>query len=150
MLTKCTVAELYEELRRSKLVLEDKLGVAVESIACPGGRWNAEVLEGCMKAGYRQVYTSDPWAGVQRLNGLEVLGRLSVRRTLDRRGLAALLHAEQHPFTAARVKNKAWQAVKKVLPESWYHRIWCVLASDAVREEIARSYGEDVPEGRAR
>ena len=60
MLTQCSPAELYDELRRSKETLEDVLGASVDTMSLPHGRWNRQVLAACSQAGYKKVYTSDP------------------------------------------------------------------------------------------
>src|SRR5690242_8510328 len=51
-LTQCSLAELETELRRSKQVLEDGLGVPIDAIAVPNGAWNRRTLLECAAAGY--------------------------------------------------------------------------------------------------
>ncbi|HFE51806.1 MAG TPA: polysaccharide deacetylase family protein, partial [Bacteroidetes bacterium] len=76
-------AELRNELRRSKALLEDRLGVEVTALAPPYGRASARVLQEAANAGYREVallYGSTRRAVVQR-EGLTVFARQGVYLT---------------------------------------------------------------------
>jgi peptidoglycan/xylan/chitin deacetylase (PgdA/CDA1 family) len=42
-LTSCSEHELDNQLQRSRLTLEQRLGTTVDSISVPGGRWNRKV-----------------------------------------------------------------------------------------------------------
>ncbi len=50
---------LHEEVYRSKAILEDILGNAVEEVACPFGGYNRRVLKILKEAGFKKIYTSD-------------------------------------------------------------------------------------------
>src|SRR5260221_14516941 len=79
-LTGCSASQLDYELRNSRKTLEDRLGIGVDSISVPGGRWNATVLEACAAAGYQHVYTSEPMFKPVYEHGVWRHGRLMVRR----------------------------------------------------------------------
>lgn len=49
---------LFEELRKSKEAIEDKLGAAVRSFSVPRGFYNGRVKRKALEAGYRFVFTS--------------------------------------------------------------------------------------------
>lgn len=56
-------AELEEELVRSRAVLEDLTGRAVDEAACPFGAYDRRTVRALRRAGYRHVFTSDGgWA----------------------------------------------------------------------------------------
>jgi peptidoglycan/xylan/chitin deacetylase (PgdA/CDA1 family) len=51
--------ELSDELVRSRALIEDAAGTAVNAAACPFGAYDRRVLNGLREAGYSRVYTSD-------------------------------------------------------------------------------------------
>jgi len=140
LLTLCSDCELQQETLHSKQILEDKLGTAIDSLAAPGGRWNARVLEACAKAGYKHVYVSEPWIGPQVRNRVELQGRWSVRRTMDSEQLRRMLNRKSEGFSKLRAQHRVKQIVKLVLGERTYDRLWCWLAADAQREQINKAY----------
>lgn len=92
--TKLSEAELDEELSRSKRVLSDALGQAVDRASCPFGKYNGTVLRVLKRHGYRRVYTCDggwvpsqPWLvhrwNIMRHDSLDVLDKL-LRPSLPR------------------------------------------------------------------
>jgi peptidoglycan/xylan/chitin deacetylase (PgdA/CDA1 family) len=140
LLTECSDTELKEELERSKATLIDRLGMQVEAISLPGGAWDARTFEACAKAGYRRVYISDPWFGEQERNGVLVIGRLMLRRTTTAGHLKRLLEAEGKPLSSVRFPYQLRQALRASLGDRLYHRLWCLAANDAMREELNRRY----------
>ena len=59
-LTRLTARDLLEELAASKILLEDRLGVAVASIAYPFGKVNRMVIEAALRSGYTCGFLSSP------------------------------------------------------------------------------------------
>ncbi|MGX7678049.1 polysaccharide deacetylase family protein [Jatrophihabitans sp. DSM 45814] len=51
--------ELDDELVAARAVISDAAGVAIETAACPLGRYDRRVLGRLRKLGYRRVFTSD-------------------------------------------------------------------------------------------
>ncbi len=58
LLTNELPAKVEEELRRSRRVLEEKLGAPVHHFAYPDGRFDAAVVQAAADAGYRYAYTT--------------------------------------------------------------------------------------------
>ncbi len=56
-LCRCDEKTLRHELNHSKAVLEDTLGTQVNFISYPFGRYNQEVLEAALEAGYTRGFT---------------------------------------------------------------------------------------------
>jgi peptidoglycan/xylan/chitin deacetylase (PgdA/CDA1 family) len=65
-LTELSDSQVFSELRDSKSVLEDLLGMAVHSFAYPHGRYDARVMELVAAAGYVDAYCTD---GQRRFTG---------------------------------------------------------------------------------
>jgi peptidoglycan/xylan/chitin deacetylase (PgdA/CDA1 family) len=139
-LTQCSATELQTELLRSKNVLEDGLGVPVEALAVPNGAWNQRVLLACVAAGYRRVYTSDPFVRRVEKTGLEVFGRFSVKRTMRPSTLEQLARAEHSAFSGVRIRHRAKYAVRAALGQRLYHRLWCWWAQIDSQDGSSRSY----------
>jgi peptidoglycan/xylan/chitin deacetylase (PgdA/CDA1 family) len=79
LLTKLSDAELSKELSGSRLILEERLGVKVSTLAYPGGDYDARVQQAARDAGYSaaaavlQGYTQKA-AGLYRLMRVGVYG----------------------------------------------------------------------------
>jgi len=129
VLATCPASQLDDELRRSKQTIEDKLGVPVDSMSAPHGRWNRQVLARAAAAGYSRVYISNPWITTHRREGVEVLGRLMVRRTTDSRQLLRLHTLGDSSRSLLNTRYHAKELVRRVLGDKLYHRLWSRLAS---------------------
>jgi len=120
----CSSAQLVDELTRSRITLEDELGVAVRAISIPHGSWNQYVLETCGETGYRRVYTSDFLRGEKMINSIRVMGRLTVRRTMTADVIRRFLAARGPSFWAAAAPYVIKDAIKAFLGEDLYYRMW--------------------------
>lgn len=58
-LTKLQEKDLWREVHHSKLLLEDKLGVSVDTFCYPYGRYDGAVIEMVRRAGYRFAFTTE-------------------------------------------------------------------------------------------
>ena len=123
-LTRCSDAELRVELSRSKAVLEDRLGVPVEALSAPHGRWNRRVVRACSEAGYRSLYTSTPWAAPRTINQVEVIGRLMVIRSMDSAQLLNWLTMGRVEVGLRRTQHALKQSAQYLLGNRLYHQLW--------------------------
>jgi peptidoglycan/xylan/chitin deacetylase (PgdA/CDA1 family) len=124
----CSPTELRDELSRSKAELEDRTGMPVDSISVPGGRWNARVLRAAADAGYRRVYTSEFWRETAVRQGVLVTGRFMVRSDMSAAQIEKLLSTDVQSLRMMRAKNFVKNAVRRVVGDRLYHRLWCWLA----------------------
>lgn len=125
-LTSCSDAELAQELGRSREVLQDKLGSAVEEISVPGGRWDQRVIEACARAGYKRVYVSDPWIATE-ISEVQVIGRFMVRRTTTLAELKKMVHRDRGALWALKMRAQLKRQVVSLVGDGLYHRLWCKL-----------------------
>lgn len=72
-------ARMALEWRTSRAVLEDLLGEPCALASVPGGDSSADVFRSAADAGYRFLFTSEPWLYPRRVAGCVVLGRFSVK-----------------------------------------------------------------------
>ena len=75
-----TRTALDGEWRESLARLSDVLGDAVKVASVPGGYYSREVAESAAAAGVEALFTSEPTARVEMVNGCRVLGRYVVQR----------------------------------------------------------------------
>jgi peptidoglycan/xylan/chitin deacetylase (PgdA/CDA1 family) len=136
MFTICSNAELDDELHRSKDVLEQNLGVEVDTISLPGGRWNARVLQACAAAGYRKVFTSDPGTGSSMRQGVQIIPRINVSGSFTAEQLRQLLTRGSGLLYRLRLKHGVKQLVQHLLGERLYHAAWCRLFGWTNDEEM--------------
>jgi peptidoglycan/xylan/chitin deacetylase (PgdA/CDA1 family) len=137
LLTRCSDSRLQGELERSKKTLEDKLGSQVEAISIPHGRWNHRVLDACDWAGYKRVYTSDPWLSAEQRQGVRLAGRLTVRSTMDPVQLRRFLRAQGISLMLLRAPYVIKEGFRRLVGDRLYHRLWCSFA----RREEPRGEG---------
>lgn len=128
MLTLCTPSELYRELRQAREVLEDCLGVAVDSLSAPHGRWNRRVLDACAAAGYKNLYISEPPAAPADLSGMNLFGRVMMTHRLSAKDLEARIHSGDRPGKLARLKSAVKRPLRAMLGDRRYHELWRIAA----------------------
>lgn len=128
MLTRCSDAELHQELLISKSELENKLGTSVAALSAPHGRWNRRVALACAESGYRRLYTSTPWALTRRLGDIDILGRLMVIRSMNEMRLVDWLTMGRVRAGMNRTGYAFKQSLRYVLGNTLYHRLWVRFA----------------------
>src|SRR5262249_9720543 len=127
-LTQCRDLDLERELVRSKKTIEDRLGVSVEALSAPGGRWDHRVLRACARAGYKCLYVSDPWGHAARREGIELRGRLMVRRKMSALRLRKLLSGSPGYHLVSHTQYRLKESFRRLVGDRVYHRLWCGLA----------------------
>jgi peptidoglycan/xylan/chitin deacetylase (PgdA/CDA1 family) len=147
-LTLCSQEELATELLRARRHLEDGLGLPVDALSLPNGRWNRRVLEACAEHGYRQVFGSYPWfprEAAGHASGIELVGRMNVPKGMEARRLEAILLKGPEKQRLARLKTRAINATRAVIGDENYQRLWCWLARRDPKAEArrGRTVGDD-------
>lgn len=123
-LTECSNSELDEELKRSRETLEDRLGICIDAVSAPHGLWNRRVLKACVRAGYRRLYTSDPWSQSRASEAVEVIGRLVMVQSMDTGRLLDWLTMGRTAAGVYRVRYALKQSARRVLGNKLYYRLW--------------------------
>lgn len=141
-LTRCSDDELRNELANSKTEIEQRLGVTVDAISIPNGRWNNRVLQACVEAEYRRIYSSDPVATVT-LAGAEVIGRWMVTRTTTAREVQEVLKRDPRALRMKVAKYRCKLLVRAMVGESCYDRIWGIFGSRASMAKESDAYAAE-------
>lgn len=128
LLTRCSAAELQEELAGAQKKLADLVGHAITAVSMPGGRYNDRVLEACAAAGYKDVFTSDPVTEVRQEFGVRVFGRYNVRHTLSAEGLVRLLDPDSGALKREQWSSHAKRFVRNAMGDDSYHRLWSLIS----------------------
>jgi peptidoglycan/xylan/chitin deacetylase (PgdA/CDA1 family) len=113
-LDRMALAEVRNEVRRSRCLLEDNLGVPVEGFAYPFGYWNGSVRASVSAAGYSYACvvadlpvsaTADVWT----------LPRITAAAGLGVDGFARLLAGSSTPVgrLSSDLKRWAWRAIRR-------------------------------------
>ena len=128
LLTHCTTSELTEELLRSRLTLEDKLGCAVTSLSLPGGRCNSDVAAQASATGYKHIYTSQPSWGTPRpyqsAKEVKLIGRLAVRRKMKTDTIAQYLRKDPYTVIPLAAGFHLRKGVRHILGDQRYQQVW--------------------------
>jgi peptidoglycan/xylan/chitin deacetylase (PgdA/CDA1 family) len=129
MLTQCRSPELDRELSGSKREIEDQLGVEVDSISAPGGRWDERVVEACAAAGYKYFFHSNPWPSISPRNRIRLQGRHMVTGRMDSQQLWKLMQISGMKRQYFRTRYAAKERVRLMLGDQLYHKLWCWVAN---------------------
>jgi O-antigen biosynthesis protein len=108
---------ISDEVRRSRRLLEDNLGMAVEGFAYPFGYWNPAARAAVADAGFRYgCVVADLMSAPD--DDVLTLPRLTVNAGAGVPGLARLLAAHPTPRgrQAATAKRVAWRALRRGVP----------------------------------
>lgn len=123
-------AEAVDELSRSRQWLSDLLGVGVDTLSFPGGRYRSETLALARDAGYRQIFGSE--FGVMdaaRLNDGHALQRIAIRQGTTMQRFEQILARDNRLFMTEKVKGQAKTILKKSLGNSLYHGVYKTIAA---------------------
>jgi peptidoglycan/xylan/chitin deacetylase (PgdA/CDA1 family) len=129
ILTQCDSSELEREISGSKGEIEDRLGVEVDSISAPGGRWNERVVEACGRAGYKYLFHSNPWMPISFRKSIRLQGRQMVTGRMGSPLLQKLLQISPARRQYLRARYAAKERVRLILGDQLYHKLWCWLAN---------------------
>ena len=124
MLTHCSDAELQKELSGSRFEIQDKLGASVDAISIPNGRWNKRVLQACIEAGYKRVFTSDSWRKPQQYSDVCLCGRLNVPQSMTAARLETLLVRNGRSKFFHDMQSRSKHLLKQVAGDRLYHKLW--------------------------
>lgn len=123
-LTSFTEAELRREVRRSKETIEDRLSAPVNALSAPHGRWNQRVARVCEETGYKQLYTSNPWASRRSVQHVEVIGRLVVVQSMNTERLLRWLTMGSAEAALHRTRQNLKDSARYVLGDKLYYQVW--------------------------
>jgi peptidoglycan/xylan/chitin deacetylase (PgdA/CDA1 family) len=123
-LPSCTDAELQTEVRGSKETIEDRLGAPVTALSAPHGRWDGRVLKACDEAGYRQLYTSNPWDSRRNPGRAEVIGRLIVVQSMNVERLRRWLTMGSAEAALRRARQNLKDSARYLLGDKLYYQMW--------------------------
>ena len=74
----CSPARLADEWTRSRDVISNIVGQAIAVASVPGGDYAPAVAEAAARAGFTQLFTSEPTDHPDRVFGLELRGRFTI------------------------------------------------------------------------
>jgi peptidoglycan/xylan/chitin deacetylase (PgdA/CDA1 family) len=105
----CGAARLDAEWTRSRDVLFAIVGEPILTGSIPGGEYSAEVARAAARAGYTELFTSEPVTEIRTLAGLTLRGRYTVYRW-TRAGTAAAV--ARGDWTPRAVQAALWNMKK--------------------------------------
>lgn len=140
-LTECSHVELERELLASRLMLEDKLGVEISTMAFPGGRYNRRVVAACKEAGYQRVYTSVPEP--EKRYSPYLVGRVNARSEMTIEDVRDLMLPHSKSLRSLKRLYYAKGIAKILLTNRLYDRLWWKFIKHPGREKTDRLIDED-------
>jgi peptidoglycan/xylan/chitin deacetylase (PgdA/CDA1 family) len=140
-LTSCNDTELHDEVRGSKEMIEDRVGVPVRALSAPHGRWDSRVARACEDAGYRELYTSNPWVSRRNGKNLAVMGRLVATQSMDADYLLRWLTMGSAEAARHRFKQNLKDSARYLLGDRLYYRMWSRFSKWSGPEDYAAEQG---------
>lgn len=131
LLTHCDDRELDYELVRSRSEIEDQLGKPVKALGIPGGRWDRRVLNAAARAGYEQVFVSNPFVKPQNIHNVDLCGRLTVKHSMSSKLLMSLLRGRGPHKLGFSARYAAKEIFRMVVGDGMYGRLWSALENSA-------------------
>jgi peptidoglycan/xylan/chitin deacetylase (PgdA/CDA1 family) len=113
--------DCLQELSASKQEIEKRLGISVESVSFPGGRYGARELAFARRAGYRQCYSSVPGRLQEKAF---CQPRVAVRAQTSEAWLVQLLQGHWRVWLALRGSYLVKATLKKLLGNRGYHALY--------------------------
>jgi len=129
MLTQCNSSELNQELVHSKREIEDRLGIEVDAMSAPGGRWDDRVADACASAGYKYLFHSNPWSPFGTRKSMRLQGRHMVTGRMNSRYLRKLMRMSRVERQYLRARYATKERVRLILGDRLYHKLWCWVAN---------------------
>lgn len=125
-MARCDRATLRREWGESVRVLAELLGEPVTTASVPGGYYARPVAVEAAAAGIRTLFTSEPVARVERVDGCAVVGRYTLRRWSPPSAAAALAAGRRAPRYRQWLVWNAKKAAKRAAGDA-YLRVWAAL-----------------------
>ena len=124
--TKLTVDEIREEWTKSSEILREILGDVELTLSIPNGYASKTIMDEAIKAGYTDIYTSEPTTKVRLFRNHKVIGRYVVHdgmgtqdvlRIVDSKGMRLKMSLKWHLLKIVKgVLGSSYETVKaKVL-----------------------------------
>ena len=111
-LSRLPIRETERQLKLSRTILEDRLGVEAQFVAVPYGDLSPKILEVAMNTGYRAVCTSRSWPAHP---GVNLMNRVVVYSLTGQRSYARLLTRSRLSYTIRAGKELALLLTKQML-----------------------------------
>ena len=103
---------MVSEWRDSRARLAEIVGHTVEFASVPGGYYSRKVAQAAAQAGIRTLFTSEPTARVEMVDGCQVLGRYVVQRGMGPEWSAGFAAGRMMPRLRQALLWKTKQAAK--------------------------------------
>jgi peptidoglycan/xylan/chitin deacetylase (PgdA/CDA1 family) len=113
--------ELGEELRRSKVEIESRLGTTATMLSFPGGRYDHRVMEAGLECGYSVFFGSD--VGLNHNGVKRVHKRVAVTGGMSAERLSRILRSPKVALLPLRIRYGATRVARTLLGEGLYGRL---------------------------
>lgn len=128
-LPRLSVPEIMAELKTSKSILEERLGIGIKALSLPHGDFSARILSLANEAGYQLVYTSIPGFHTTPAN---VLCRNVVHQRLNLEAVKSLLDFSRSAHIRLKGLYYAKRMLQKMLGPDTYKRLREVLVGSRI------------------
>jgi peptidoglycan/xylan/chitin deacetylase (PgdA/CDA1 family) len=115
--------EIMSELERSRKMIEDRLGSAVDFLSVPQGMINQNVIEVARSAGYRAVCTSEP--GYAHISGVPaILKRINIPDHCSISAFENIIRANRMTVLSIVLSKKMKNLIKTLIGYNNYRKLY--------------------------
>ena len=139
----CSPERLLYEWECSRDIISGIVGAPIVAASVPGGDYGANVAEAAARAGFAELFTSEPAAEARRESGLTIRGRFTIQRWTTPATAAGLARGDWWPCTRQSLVWKGKKLTKRLGGEQ-YLRIRQLL----LRHGDEVEWGDHVASGR--
>lgn len=93
-----TPVEIFKEWKGSIDILSDILGKSITTASIPNGRGSKTVTTAAIQAGILELYTSEPTTTEKHKNGITLIGRYAVLRSMSTDSIANIINSKWARF----------------------------------------------------
>ena len=121
---------LRDETAGAKDRLEQIAGVRVDHFSCPGGRWDARVLQAVKQSGFRTMATSRTGVNFSTTN-LFTLARVAILNEMS--GDTVFRICQGKGLAASQMKERVRDGLKRALGNSAYDSLRALIVRQKLR-----------------
>ena len=113
----------YEELNKSKLILEDKLGKSISSFSVPNGAFDKSVFKISFEIGYKNVSISKPGLNKSPIKDNSIILRNAFNKTMNQNSINNILYPSFTKICLDSLNYSLRDLIKKSLGMNNYEKV---------------------------
>lgn len=116
---------IIQELKFSKALLKQHLGIEATALAIPGGNYSRNIQKLALHNGYKYIFNSKPIINKLASNSINhLLGRIVITQKISLNLFKKIVELDILIYTKSQLQYSAKKIVKKIIGTESYYSIW--------------------------